>query len=37
VTKDVPAGSLAISRPEMKIVEGYTARRRARHKAVAKK
>jgi bifunctional UDP-N-acetylglucosamine pyrophosphorylase/glucosamine-1-phosphate N-acetyltransferase len=37
VTKDVPAGSLAIGRPEMKIVEGYTARRRARHKAVAKK
>jgi bifunctional UDP-N-acetylglucosamine pyrophosphorylase/glucosamine-1-phosphate N-acetyltransferase len=37
VTKDVPAGSLAIGRPEMKIVEGYTARRRARHKAVSKK
>lgn len=37
VTKDVPAGSLAIGRPEMKIVEGYTARRRARHKAVGKK
>jgi bifunctional UDP-N-acetylglucosamine pyrophosphorylase/glucosamine-1-phosphate N-acetyltransferase len=33
VTKDVPAGSLAIGRPEMKIVEGYTARRRARHRA----
>ncbi len=32
VTKDVPAGSLAIGRAEMKIVEGYTARRRARHK-----
>src|SRR6266576_3222284 len=37
VTKDVPSGSLAIGRPEMKIVEGYTARRRARQKAVAKK
>jgi bifunctional UDP-N-acetylglucosamine pyrophosphorylase/glucosamine-1-phosphate N-acetyltransferase len=37
VTKDVPAGSLAIGRPEMKIVEGYTARRRARHTAVSKK
>jgi bifunctional UDP-N-acetylglucosamine pyrophosphorylase / glucosamine-1-phosphate N-acetyltransferase len=37
VTKDVPAGSLAIGRPEMKIVEGYTARRRARHKAEARK
>jgi bifunctional UDP-N-acetylglucosamine pyrophosphorylase/glucosamine-1-phosphate N-acetyltransferase len=37
VTKDVPAGSLAIGRPEMRIVEGYTARRRARQKAVAKK
>jgi bifunctional UDP-N-acetylglucosamine pyrophosphorylase/glucosamine-1-phosphate N-acetyltransferase len=33
VTKDVPAGSLAIGRPELKIVDGYTARRRARHKA----
>jgi bifunctional UDP-N-acetylglucosamine pyrophosphorylase/glucosamine-1-phosphate N-acetyltransferase len=33
VTKDVPAGSLAIGRPEMKIVEGYTARRRARHRS----
>lgn len=33
VTKDVPAGSLAIGRPELKIVEGYTARRRARHKS----
>ena len=33
VTKDVPAGSLAISRAEMKIVEGYTARRRARRNA----
>ena len=32
VTKDVPSGSLAISRPEIKIVEGYTARRRARRK-----
>ncbi|TMC45793.1 MAG: UDP-N-acetylglucosamine diphosphorylase/glucosamine-1-phosphate N-acetyltransferase [Chloroflexi bacterium] len=28
ITKDVPAGSLAIGRPEIKIVEGYTARRR---------
>ena len=37
VTKDVPAGSLAIGRPEMKIVEGYSARRRARHKGVTKK
>jgi bifunctional UDP-N-acetylglucosamine pyrophosphorylase/glucosamine-1-phosphate N-acetyltransferase len=37
VTKDVPAGSLAIGRSEMKIVEGYTARRRARHKAEARK
>ena len=37
VTKDVPAGSLAIGRPEMRIVEGYTARRRARQKAVTKK
>ena len=33
VSKDVPAGSLAIGRPELKIVEGYTARRRARHKS----
>ena len=33
VTKDVPAGSLAIGRADMKIVEGYTARRRARHGA----
>ena len=33
VTKDVPAGSLAIGRAEMKIVEGYTARRRARRNA----
>jgi bifunctional UDP-N-acetylglucosamine pyrophosphorylase/glucosamine-1-phosphate N-acetyltransferase len=33
VVRDVPAGSLAIARPEMRIVEGYTARRRARHKA----
>src|SRR5436305_2542613 len=32
VTKDVPAGSLAIGRPETKIVESYTARRRARRK-----
>ena len=32
VTKDVPAGSLAIGRADMKIVEGYTARRRARHR-----
>ena len=31
ITKDVPAGSLAIGRPELKIVEGYTARRKARH------
>jgi bifunctional UDP-N-acetylglucosamine pyrophosphorylase/glucosamine-1-phosphate N-acetyltransferase len=37
VTKDVPAGSLAIGRPEMKIVEGYTARRRARRKAEVRK
>src|SRR5438067_4700908 len=33
VTKDVPAGSLAIGRPEMKIVDGYAARRRARRKS----
>ena len=32
VTRDVPAGSLAIGRPDLKIVEGYTARRRGRHK-----
>ncbi|TMD11003.1 MAG: bifunctional UDP-N-acetylglucosamine diphosphorylase/glucosamine-1-phosphate N-acetyltransferase GlmU, partial [Chloroflexi bacterium] len=32
VTRDVPAGSLAIGRADMKIVEGYTARRRARHR-----
>ena len=32
VTRDVPAGSLAIGRPELKIVEGYTARRRGRRK-----
>src|SRR3989449_9280361 len=31
VTRDVPAGSLAIGRADMKIVEGYTARRRAMH------
>ena len=37
VTKDVPAGSLAIGRADMKIVEGYTARRRARHSAKADK
>ena len=30
ITKDVPAGSLAIGRPDLKIVEGYTARRRSR-------
>jgi bifunctional UDP-N-acetylglucosamine pyrophosphorylase / glucosamine-1-phosphate N-acetyltransferase len=36
VTKDVPAGSLAIGRPEMKIVEGYTARRRAKNHGVPK-
>jgi bifunctional UDP-N-acetylglucosamine pyrophosphorylase/glucosamine-1-phosphate N-acetyltransferase len=33
VVKDVPPGSLAIGRAEMKLVEGYTARRRSRHKA----
>ena len=33
VTKDVPAGSLAIARTDMKIIEGYTARRRASHKS----
>jgi len=33
VTEDVPAGSLAIGRADMKIVEGYTARRRARRNA----
>ena len=33
VTKDVPSGSLAIGRTEMKLVPGYTARRRARQKA----
>ena len=33
VVKDVPPGSLAIDRGEMKVVPGYTARRRARHKA----
>ena len=33
VVRDVPSGSLAIARPEMRIVEGYTARRRARRKA----
>jgi bifunctional UDP-N-acetylglucosamine pyrophosphorylase/glucosamine-1-phosphate N-acetyltransferase len=33
ITKDVPAGSLAIGRPEMKVVEGYTARRRARRRS----
>jgi bifunctional UDP-N-acetylglucosamine pyrophosphorylase/glucosamine-1-phosphate N-acetyltransferase len=33
VTKDVPAGSLAIGRPELKVVDGYTARRRARRKS----
>ncbi|MDQ6710551.1 MAG: bifunctional UDP-N-acetylglucosamine diphosphorylase/glucosamine-1-phosphate N-acetyltransferase GlmU [Candidatus Dormibacteraeota bacterium] len=37
VTGDVPAGSLAVGRAEMKVVEGYTARRRARHKAEAGK
>lgn len=30
VVGDVPSGSLAIARPEMKIIEGYTARRRGR-------
>jgi bifunctional UDP-N-acetylglucosamine pyrophosphorylase/glucosamine-1-phosphate N-acetyltransferase len=32
VTRDVPAGSLVIGRPDLKVVEGYTARRRARRK-----
>jgi bifunctional UDP-N-acetylglucosamine pyrophosphorylase/glucosamine-1-phosphate N-acetyltransferase len=31
VTKDVPAGSLAVSRPPLKFVEGWVARFRARH------
>src|SRR5438105_12971551 len=35
ITRDVPAGSLAIARPEQKIVEGWTARRRARRKKAA--
>jgi bifunctional UDP-N-acetylglucosamine pyrophosphorylase/glucosamine-1-phosphate N-acetyltransferase len=35
ITKDVPAGSLAIARAEQKTVEGWTARRRARRKAGA--
>lgn len=33
VTKDVPAGSLAIGRTDLKIIDGYTARRRASHRA----
>jgi bifunctional UDP-N-acetylglucosamine pyrophosphorylase/glucosamine-1-phosphate N-acetyltransferase len=33
VTRDVPAGSLGIGRPELKIVEGWTARNRSRKKA----
>jgi bifunctional UDP-N-acetylglucosamine pyrophosphorylase/glucosamine-1-phosphate N-acetyltransferase len=32
ITKDVPAGSLAIARADLRIIEGYTARRRAKHK-----
>ncbi|HET9848675.1 MAG TPA: bifunctional UDP-N-acetylglucosamine diphosphorylase/glucosamine-1-phosphate N-acetyltransferase GlmU [Candidatus Dormibacteraeota bacterium] len=36
ITKDVPAGSLAIARPELKIVESYTERRRARHRPPAR-
>ncbi len=32
ISKDVPAGSLAIARAEQKIVEGWTARRRSRRK-----
>jgi bifunctional UDP-N-acetylglucosamine pyrophosphorylase/glucosamine-1-phosphate N-acetyltransferase len=33
VTRDVPPGSLGIGRPELKIVEGWTARNRSRKKA----
>jgi bifunctional UDP-N-acetylglucosamine pyrophosphorylase / glucosamine-1-phosphate N-acetyltransferase len=36
VTKDVPAGSLAIGRAEMRIVEGWTARRQVRRKLTHK-
>jgi bifunctional UDP-N-acetylglucosamine pyrophosphorylase / glucosamine-1-phosphate N-acetyltransferase len=32
VTRDVPPGSLAIGRPDLRIVEGYTARRRGKRK-----
>jgi bifunctional UDP-N-acetylglucosamine pyrophosphorylase/glucosamine-1-phosphate N-acetyltransferase len=37
VTKDVPAGSLAIGRPELRIVEGYTTRRRSRRSLEVRK
>ena len=37
ITKDVPPGSLAIGRTDMKIVPGYSARRRARHKTEVRK
>ena len=30
ITKDVPDGALAIERSEQRIIEGYTARKRAR-------
>lgn len=33
ITKDVPPGALAVERTEQRIVEGYAARRRARHEA----
>jgi bifunctional UDP-N-acetylglucosamine pyrophosphorylase/glucosamine-1-phosphate N-acetyltransferase len=36
ITRDVPAGSLAIERTEQKIVEGWTARRRGRKTEVGK-
>jgi len=36
ITRDVPAGSLAIERSEQKIVEGWTARKRGRKTEVSK-
>ena len=37
ITKDVPAGSLAVERTEQRIVRGYDERTRARHAAAKSK
>ncbi|HEX9234748.1 MAG TPA: bifunctional UDP-N-acetylglucosamine diphosphorylase/glucosamine-1-phosphate N-acetyltransferase GlmU [Actinomycetota bacterium] len=37
ITRDVPAGSLAVERSEQRVVPGYAARKRAKHEAKSRR